>query len=119
MKSSVDDLRVFLFLIGLEAFHPSFMSGFLHKLCHRWQSQFAVAENGEGWLHILAQFGWVNLEMYDFSLLGIGLQVACHSIIEAHTNGDEKVALIGHHIWSQVAMHTKHAHIQRMVGRNG
>ena len=119
MQGSVDDLRVFLLGIGFEAIYPSLVRSLLHELCHFGQRLFAVAEDGECGLHVLAELRGVNLKVNDLGLLGVCLQVARHTVVEAHADSYEQVALVGHDVRRQIAVHTEHSHVERMVGRCG
>ena len=51
--------------------------------------------------------------------LGISGQVARHAIVKTHTHSDKQVALIGHHVRTQVTVHTQTTHVQWMVCRRG
>ena len=53
--------------------------------------------------------------MYDLGLLCVCLEIACHTVVEAHTDGDEQVALIGHHVRCEIAVHAEATHVERMV----
>ena len=68
-------------------------------------------------LHILVYLTPVYIQMDHLRLFGIGLGVTCHTIREAHTNGNQHVTLLLFQINGIVAMHAQHAHIQRMVRR--
>ncbi len=54
--------------------------------------------------------------MDDFCLPRIGVEISGHAVVEAHADGDEQVALVGHHVGCQIAVHAQHAHVQGMVG---
>ena len=67
-------------------------------------------------MHILVYFGRVNLEVDYLCLTGVGLEIAGDTVVKAHAHRDEQVTLIGEHIGAKVAVHTKHALVERMVG---
>ena len=119
MQCCIDDFRVFLFFVGFEAFDPGLVCRFLHELGHLRQCLLAVAEHGECRLHVLAEFRGVYFKVNDFGLLGVGFQVARHAVIEAHAYGDEQVALVGHDVGGEVAVHAEHSHVQGVVGGCG
>ena len=52
--------------------------------------------------------------MDHLRLLGIGLQITRHAIREAHTDGNQHVALLLFQVGCVVSVHTQHTHIQRM-----
>ena len=85
------------------------MTGRLHQFCHPLECLLAVAHNGHIHLHILVYLAGINIEVYDAGLLGVGFQFACHTIVEAHADGDKQVTLVGHHVGTQVAVHSQHA----------
>ena len=70
-------------------------------------------------MNILAYLAMVDVDMYHLCLSGIGLQAARHTIAEAHTYGYEHVTFLLFYVWSIVAVHTQHSHIQRMAVGQG
>ena len=54
--------------------------------------------------------------MDDLRLLGIGLEIARHTVAEAHTDGDEHIALLFLEIDGIVTVHTQHTSVERMIG---
>ena len=55
--------------------------------------------------------------MNNLGLLGIGLDITCHTVAETHADGDEHVAFLLLQVDGIVAMHAQHTNIERMVGR--
>ena len=66
-------------------------------------------------LHVLVNLTSVDIQMDNLRLFGIGLQIACDTVAEAHADGDEYVALLFLQVDGIVAMHAQHTHVQRMV----
>ena len=118
MQCLVDDLVILLLFVGLETSYPRAVLCLIDIRNEVGKGLLAVAENRHIYLHVLVDFRRVDLEVDDLGLLGVGLEVAGHTIVETHTHGNQQVALVGHHIGTEVAVHTKHALVERMVGRN-
>ena len=53
--------------------------------------------------------------MYYLGLLGISIESTGYAVIKTHTNGNQYITLIGLDIGSQIAVHSQHAHVERMV----
>ena len=119
MQCLVDDLVILLLFVGLEACNPRTVLCLIDIRNEVGKGLLAVAENGHIYLHVLVDFRGVDLEVNDLGLLGVCLEVAGHTIVETHTHSNQQVALIGHHIGTQVAVHTQHTLVEWMVGRDG
>ena len=119
VKCSIYHLVVFLLGIGFETIYPCLMLGFLYEFGNLCQCLLAIAQHGHCGLHYLAHLGGVYLEVNNLCLLGIGVEVASNTVVKAHTHGDKQVALVGHHIGSQVAMHAQHTHVKGMMCGSG
>ena len=89
MESLVDDLFVLFLLVGLEACNPRAVLRLIDIWDKVGQGLLAVAENGQIGFHILIDFRWVNLKVDHLGLLGVGLEVAGHTIVEAHTHSNQ------------------------------
>ena len=68
-------------------------------------------------LHVLVNLTTVNIQVDNLRLFGIGLQITRHSVAETHTDGNEHITLLFLQVDSIVAVHTEHADIQRVIGR--
>ncbi len=112
-----DDLLVFLLRIRLERLYPFRMLGLVNPLGHLSQCAFTVAQHSQSGLHVLVNLTWVYVEMDYLRLLGISVDVACYTVVETHTDSNEKVTLVGLDVRSEITVHTQHSHIQRMVRR--
>ena len=119
VQRGIYHLIVLLLGVRLETVYPCLMSGRFHKFGYLCQSLLAVAQYRHGGFHYLAHLGGVYLEVYHLGLLGVGVQVARNTVVEAHAHGNEQVALVGHHVGSQIAMHAQHTHVQGMAGGSG
>jgi len=83
------------------------------------QRVLAVAQHGHVHLHVLIKFGFVDIQVDDLGLLGIGVQLAGDAVVEAHAYGDDHVGLVGLDIGTEVAVHAQHTLVQGMVRREG
>ena len=92
------------------------MLDLVYFLCHSCKGLFAITEDSEVHLHVLIDFAGVDVEMDDLRLLGIGVEVTRHTVVESHSDSNQQVALVGLYVRSEVSVHTQHTHIQRMVG---
>ena len=119
IEGGVYHLVVFLLGIGFEAVYPCLVLGLLNEFGNLSQCLLAIAQHRHGGLHYLAHLRGVNLEVYYLCLLGIGVQVARNTVVKAHTHGNEQVALVGHHVGSQVTVHAQHTHVEGMAGGSG
>src|SRR5574344_525558 len=115
IKGLFYNLVVFLLFIGLETFNPGRMGGLVDEFCDFSKCFLTVAEHGEIHLHILIKLCRVYIEVDNLCLFSISGQVACYTVVETHAHSDEEVALVGHHIWAEVAMHAKDTLVERMV----
>ena len=87
----------------------------LHQPCYGWQRHLPIAYHSYIRLHILVYLRHVNVEMNHLRLLSVAVKTSCHTVAEAHTNGNKHVTLVLHDIWSVAAVHAEHAHVERMV----
>ena len=53
--------------------------------------------------------------MNHLCLPGISRRQSCHPVAKAHANGNKHITLLLFHVWRIVAVHAKHAHIERMA----
>ena len=104
-------MGILLLLVGLEALYPVGVTGFSDALGQLTQRLLAVTQDSHVDSHILVDFRRVDVQVDDFCLTGIGLQVARHPVIKAHADGDEHITLVGLHIRSEVAVHAQHAFV--------
>ena len=117
MDGAANDLVVLAFGIRGEAVDPRLMGSLLDERQQGGERLAAVADDLAVGAHEFAYLGGVDVEMNDLGLTGIGLEVARHAVVEAHADGDENIALIRHHVGTEVAVHAEHALVERMVGR--
>ncbi|OPZ11517.1 MAG: hypothetical protein BWZ06_01705 [Bacteroidetes bacterium ADurb.BinA261] len=90
-----------------------------HQFGNLWQGLFHIAQHFNVHFYIFVDFGAVNIEMNDFCLFGIRIQIACYTVIETHADGDQYIAFVGFDVGSDVAMHTQHSAIEGMIGWHG
>ena len=76
---------------------------------------FTVARHGNVYLDVFIEFRSVNVEMNDFCLTGISVQLAGDTVVKAHAYGYEHIAFLCVFVGSQTSMHAQHADIERMV----
>ena len=119
MEFRTDYFLLLYFLVGAEAVEPFLMSGWLQQFGDGRKRLLAIAQHGYVGLDVLVYLGRVDIEVDDFSLRSIGRHVARHTVVEAHAHGYQHIALVGIDVRPQIAMHTQHALVQRMVGRQG
>ena len=93
------------------------MSGFIQQFCHCSKGLLTITQNSQIHLHILINFGWVDIKVNNLGLFSVCLQITCHTVVETHTHCNEQITLIRHHIRAQISMHTEHTHVQWMVRR--
>ncbi len=115
MDGGLDDPRALLLVERLEGGAPRAVVGLMDEGREGRQRLLAVAHDGHRDLHVLVHLALVDVQMDDLRLLGIGLQAACDAVAEAHTDGDEHVALLLFQVHGVVAVHPEHTHIQRVV----
>ena len=70
-----------------------------------------IAQYGNICLHILVYLSRIYIEMNDFRLFGIRIQLSGYTVVKAHTYGDKYIALIRIDIRSQVTVHPQHTFI--------
>ena len=93
------------------------MSSLFQEFSHRSQSLLAISQNSYIYLYILIHFRRINIKMNHFRLFGVSSQIASHTVVKAHTNGNQHIAFIGIDIRPQITVHTQHSFIQRMFCR--
>ena len=119
MNGGLDDFLTLHLVERLERVTPRLVVILIQQGCDSWQRLLTVGHHSHIGLHVLVDLTAVDIEMDDFGLLGIGLQIARHTVAEAHADGNEHIALLLLQIDGIVAVHAQHAHIERMVGRKG
>ena len=115
MDGGLDDPRALFLVERLEGRAPRAVVGLMDQRRQRRQRLLAVAHNGHRDLHVLVHLALVDVQVDHLRLLGIGLQAARDAVAEAHTDGDEHVALLFLQVHRVVAVHTQHTHVQRVV----
>ncbi len=83
------------------------------------QCVFGIAQHLYGGFHVLVHLCQVDVEMNDFCLTGIGVEVAGDTVVETHADGDQHVALVGIHVGSDITVHPQHPCVERVVGGDG
>ena len=90
-----------------------------HQLGQFGQSFLAIAKDSHVHLHVLVDFRRVNVHVDDFRLLGVCIEITRYTVIETHTYSNQDITFIGLYIRTEITVHTEHALVQRMIGRNG
>ena len=119
MYGRLYDLLVLLVKERFEAVTPLAVHVLLQQTGDGRQRHLAVAHHSNIGLHVLVDLGLIDVEMYNFCLLGISVETSCHTVAEAHAYGNEHITLVLHDVRRIVAMHSEHAHIKRMVAWKG
>ena len=78
-----------------------------------------IGSTSSSGLHHLVYLDVVNVEVYDFSLLGVRVKSARVAVAETHTNGYYHISFLRQYVRSQIAVHAEHTHIEGMVGGQG
>ena len=73
-----------------------------------------VRRDGERGRDVLADVGRVNVYVDDARVRREGGELACHSVVEAHADGDEQVALGDRHVRGVSAVHAEHSQAERV-----
>ena len=116
MDGRLDDFLTLLLVERLERVAPLLMTGLIDQGRDGRQRLLTVGNHRHVGLHVLVDLAVVDIEVDNLRLLGVGLQVSCHTVGEAHADGDEHVALLLLQVHGIVAVHTQHTDIQRMIG---
>lgn len=119
MDGRLDDAAALLIPVRTETLYPFTMAVLIEEARDGWQRNLAVAHYGHVGLHHLVYLNVVDVEVYDFSLLGVRIESARVAIAETHTNGYYYVSFLRQNVRSQIAVHAEHTHIEGMVGGQG
>ena len=57
--------------------------------------------------------------MNDLSLFSVGIQIACYTVVETHTDRNQHITFIRFHIRRHISMHSQKTFIQAIIGRHG
>ena len=79
------------------------------------QRLLTVANHRHIGLHILINLTMVNIQMNNLRLFSVGLQITSHTVAESHTDSNQHITLLLLQVHSVIAMHTQHAHVERMI----
>ena len=93
------------------------MAVFLNQFSQQSQCAFTVTEYRHIHRNILSNFRRINIQMNNFRLFGISIQLPGYTIVKAHTNGNQHITFICFYIRPQVSVHSQHSLIQVMSGR--
>ena len=116
MDGGLDDLRALFLVERLEGRAPLTMVSFPDEGREGRQRLLTVGHDGHISLHVLVNLAGIDVEVDDLRLLSIGLEVTRHTVAEAHTDGDEHVALLLLEVDGVVAVHAQHTSVERMIG---
>ena len=99
---------------------PPLVVLFVFKQGHNGRKRFlAIAQHGHVDGHVFVNFCRVYVEMNFLGLPRITIQFARDTVIKAHAHGYQQIALLGFLVGAERTVHTEHADIQRVVGRQG
>ena len=76
-----------------------------------------IADEGHIDLHILVNLRRIDLHLDLLGLGGVSFQVAGHTVVKAHAQGDQEIGVLNGVVHPGFAVHSHHAEIQRMRGR--
>ncbi len=83
------------------------------------QGAVDIGIDGDGRLHVLADFGGVDLHVDDIGVLGVLLKLAGHPVVEAHAEGNQQIGLHDGAVGLDGAVHAHHAQTQGVIRRHG
>ena len=95
------------------------MVSFIYQRGECWQRLLTVGHHSHIGLHVLVNLTTIDIEMNHLGLLGIGLQIARHTVAESHTDGNKHVTLLLFQVDSVITMHAQHTHVERMIRGKG
>lgn len=72
---------------------------------HGLEGFFRIGMDGQRDRNVFIQFRRIDVDMYDPGMGSITLDVSRHAVAETHAHGDDQVALLGHFVGCQVAVH--------------
>ena len=119
MHGLADDGFVFDLVAGAESGDPLAVVAFADTLGDERQGAFHIAHDRHVGRDDLADLRGVDLQVDH---LGVGAEmrgIPRHAVVETHAHGHEQVALLVLDVGTVVAVHAQHAHVLRMVGRQG
>ena len=93
---------------------PRLVSTFGDLGQQRGQRLAQVADDGDIWRYILADFGPVDLKVDNLGLLGEAVQIARDAIVKTHAQGNQHVTALDRTIGVCLAVHAGHAQVERM-----
>ena len=105
MDGWLDDLGALLVVKYFKRVAPLLVVVLIEQCGEGRQRLLTVGHHSHIGLYILVYLAAVDIQMDNLSLLGVGLQIARHTIAEAHTNGYEHVTLLFLQVDGIVAMH--------------
>src|SRR5207245_4566021 len=76
-----------------------------------------VADESGIHLHVLVDFGAVNLNVDLACALGVGAKVAGDAVVEAHAHGNEQVGFLNGIVHPSFTVHAHHSQVERIFGR--
>src|SRR5713226_6858772 len=112
---NVADSRV-AFQLGDMANPGTMVAGFDVR-CETFEYLAGITNQGRVNLHVLVDFGAVDLNMDLVSALGVSAQVAGDAVIKTHANSNEEVGFLNGVVDPGFAVHAHHAEIERIIGR--
>ena len=65
--------------------------------------------------HVLADLRGIELDVDDLRVPGEARRVAGHPVVEAHAHGDQQVGMLDRAVDVHLAVHARHAEMQRMI----
>ena len=73
-----------------------------------------VAHQADGHGHVLADLGRIELDVDDLGAAGEGREVAGHPVVEPEPDPDDQVGLLDGAVDVHLAVHARHAEVQRV-----
>src|SRR5712664_1839605 len=85
--------------------------------CQTFEHLARIADKSGVDLHVLVDFGAINLNVDLAGALGVRPEVAGDAVVEAHADCNEEVGFLNRIVHPGLAVHTHHAEIEGITGR--
>ena len=85
--------------------------------CEPFEYCAGIADEGGVNLHVLVDFGAVDLDVDLSGALRVSAQVAGDAIVKTHADGNEEVGFLDGVVDPGFAVHTHHAEVEGVIGR--
>ena len=93
--------------------------GFGEAIANLGEKLLHVAHDGDVSFLVLVHLRWIDVDMDDLAVLGELIELAGHTIIEPHTQGDQQISLVDGEVRICRAVHAEHVQRLRIVAGEG